>query len=229
MAGVPIDAAACKVVILRDPIPLSMRSVLFSSNRRVLLLICGVVVLFGGAVNSASIALAQEEPELASALIGHWRNTKIVFEKPQDTHLLLHPDGTVETWVVTATKRDQKTAGRWSSNGKTLTLAFGSGDERSYPFTFYLGAACAAEYCEQAAILGEDLSSRPASLVSSRFRIRAGIRGLYTMVAITVTRAVAIETGRRHSAHRTNVDILCFLHEHQTDNQRNRRGDHRIP
>ena len=98
--------------------------------------ICG---LLAGAMNSGGIAFAQVAPESANALIGHWRNTKIVFEKPQDTHLVLYPDGVMETWVVTATKRDQTTTGRWSSVGKTLTLGFGDGDERTFLFTFYNG------------------------------------------------------------------------------------------
>jgi hypothetical protein len=119
--------------------PLSILSVLRSSARRALFLNFGLIVFLAGALNSGSIALAQEGSELTNVLNGHWRNTKIVFEKPQDTHLVLHPDGMAETWIVTATQRDQKTTGRWSSNGKTLTLAFGDGDARSYPFTFYKG------------------------------------------------------------------------------------------
>jgi len=132
-------AATCKVAVLRDSILVSALSFLGSLRRRALFLICGSIVFSAGAMSPGSIALAQEGQEPANALIGHWRNTKIVFEKPQDTHLVLHPDGVAETWMVTATKRDPKSTGRWRSEGKTLTLGFGNGDERSYSFTFYQG------------------------------------------------------------------------------------------
>jgi hypothetical protein len=103
------------------------------------LLIYGLCVISVAAVNSASIAVAQEASESSNPLIGHWRSTKIVFEKPRDTHLFLHAEGIAETWTVTADRRGEKSTGRWTSNGKTLTLAFENEAEASYPFTFYQG------------------------------------------------------------------------------------------
>ena len=137
MQTCPVDAPALSVAALLDAMPQLVLAVLRSSARRFPSF--GLIVFFGVALNSGSVVFAQEGSELSNGLNGHWRSTKIVFEKPQDTHLVLHPDGMVETWIVTATKRDEKTTGRWSINGKTVTLAFGNGEEHSYPFTFYKG------------------------------------------------------------------------------------------
>ena len=71
-------------------------------------------------------------------LVGHWRKTTIVFESPKDEHLVLRADGTAENWVVTAESRSAPVTGRWSVEGKTLTLSFGE-NENSRPFTFYQG------------------------------------------------------------------------------------------
>ena len=70
--------------------------------------------------------------------VGHWRKTTIVFESPKDEHLVLRADGTAANWVVTAESRSESVAGRWSVEGKTLTLSFGE-NENSNPFTFYQG------------------------------------------------------------------------------------------
>ena len=67
-------------------------------------------------------------------LVGHWRKTTIVFESPRDEHLVLHADGTAENWVVTASDRTDPITGRWSVEGKTLTLSFGD-NENSRRFT----------------------------------------------------------------------------------------------
>ena len=71
-------------------------------------------------------------------LVGHWRKTTIVFESPKDEHLVLRADGTAENWVVTAETRGEPVTGRWSVEGKMLTLSFGQ-NENSRPFTFYQG------------------------------------------------------------------------------------------
>ena len=76
--------------------------------------------------------------EGASALIGHWRKTTIGYTGPKDEHLVLHTDGAAESWTVTAYDRTEPTTGRWSVEGKTLTLSFGE-NERSSPFTFHEG------------------------------------------------------------------------------------------
>lgn len=74
--------------------------------------------------------------ENSSLLIGHWRKTTIGYTGPIDGHLVLHSNGTVETWTVTAYERREPVTGHWSVDGKTLTLSFG-GNDRSSPFTFY--------------------------------------------------------------------------------------------
>lgn len=74
--------------------------------------------------------------ENSSLLIGHWRKTTIGYTGPIDEHLVLHSNGTVETWTVTAYERREPVTGHWSVDGKTLTLSFG-GNDRSSPFTFY--------------------------------------------------------------------------------------------
>ena len=71
-------------------------------------------------------------------LIGHWRKTTIIFGSPKDEHLVLNADGTTENWIVTADSRSEPVSGRWSVEGKTLTLWFG-GNENTKPFTFYDG------------------------------------------------------------------------------------------
>jgi hypothetical protein len=76
--------------------------------------------------------------ENSNALIGHWRKTTISYTGPIDEHLVLHVDGTVENWTVTAYERREPVTGHWSVEGKTLTLSFG-GNDRSSPFTFYQG------------------------------------------------------------------------------------------
>jgi hypothetical protein len=79
-----------------------------------------------------------EVSESAKVLVGHWRKTTIVFESPQDEHLVLHADGTAENWVVTASDRTDPITGRWSVEGKTLTLSFGD-NQNSRSFTIYEG------------------------------------------------------------------------------------------
>jgi len=76
--------------------------------------------------------------ENANALIGHWRKTTIGYTGPIDEHLVLHSNGTVENWTVTAYERREPVTGHWSAEGKTLTLSFG-GNDRSNLFTFYQG------------------------------------------------------------------------------------------
>ena len=76
--------------------------------------------------------------ENANTLIGHWRKTTIGYTGPIDEHLVLHSNGTVENWTVTAYERREPVTGHWSVEGKMLTLSFG-GNDRSSPFTFYQG------------------------------------------------------------------------------------------
>ena len=81
---------------------------------------------------------ADVSPDNKQQLIGHWRKTTIVFGSPKDEHLVLHGDGTAENWVVTAESRTDPVTGRWSVEGKTLTLSFGENDNAK-PFTFHEG------------------------------------------------------------------------------------------
>lgn len=93
------------------------------------------------AANSSIITFQEgnaTSSENSNALIGHWRKTTIGHTGPIDEHLVLHVDGTVENWTVTAYERRDPVTGHWSVEGKTLTLSFG-GNDRSNPFTFYQG------------------------------------------------------------------------------------------
>src|SRR5512143_3616647 len=98
--------------------------------------------LISAVAAGSAIITFQESGDASSdnkhQLIGHWRKTTIVFVSPKDEHLVLNPDGTAENWVVTAESRSEAVAGRWSVEGKTLTLSFGE-NENSKPFTFYQG------------------------------------------------------------------------------------------
>jgi hypothetical protein len=91
---------------------------------------------------ASGIITFQEESDAPSEntnpLVGHWRKTRIGYTGPIDEHLVLHSDGTAENWTVTAYERNEPTMGRWSVEGKTLTLSFGD-NENSQPFTFYEG------------------------------------------------------------------------------------------
>jgi hypothetical protein len=75
--------------------------------------------------------------EGARALVGHWRKTTIVFEGPQDEHLVLNADGTVENWVVTASHRSSTAIGTWKVEGKILTLRLADNGEVSNRFTIW--------------------------------------------------------------------------------------------
>ena len=105
---------------------------------------CAVFAL--GLVSAGTAGLGvitfQESSDASSdskqQLVGHWRKTTIVFESPKDEHLVLRADGTAENWVVTAESRSEPVTGRWSVEGKTLTLLFGE-NENAKPFTFYEG------------------------------------------------------------------------------------------
>ncbi len=77
--------------------------------------------------------------ENARILVGHWRKTTIVFEQPKDEHLVLHADGTLENWIVTAASRSPMTPGVWRSEGKILELLLEGQEHIAQPFTIYEG------------------------------------------------------------------------------------------
>ena len=101
-----------------------------------------VVVAFSAKAADSRIIKFQESSAPSSVnssgLIGHWRKTTIGYTGPMDEHLVLHSNGTVENWTVTAYERREPVTGHWNVEGKTLTLSFG-GNDRSSPFTFYEG------------------------------------------------------------------------------------------
>ncbi len=70
---------------------------------------------------------------------GHWRSTRIVFDQPQDEHLVIRPDGTAETWMVSAGGRTPAISGRWRSQGTSLLVDWQDGRQWAQPFTFYEG------------------------------------------------------------------------------------------
>jgi hypothetical protein len=78
-------------------------------------------------------------PNRGQTLAGHWRSTRIIFDSPQDEHLVLHADGNAETWTVTASGRSGVTRGRWTSPGTTLSVDWEDGRQWSQPFTFHEG------------------------------------------------------------------------------------------
>ena len=68
-----------------------------------------------GASAGSGVITFQESGDASSdskqRLIGHWRKTTIVFERPKDEHLILHADGTAENWVVAAESRSEPAIG----------------------------------------------------------------------------------------------------------------------
>lgn len=95
------------------------------------------------AITAVEISAQESEvepiSESARVLVGHWRKTTIVFESPEDEHLVLNADGTAENWVVTASSRSGTTTGTWKVEGKILTLLLEENKEVSHPFTIYKG------------------------------------------------------------------------------------------
>ena len=82
------------------------------------------------------VALAQDN----SALVGHWRETRILLGLgvgPQDTNLVLAADGTAALWIARTAGSSAITYGTWSSSGNILSMTFQQ--DESNPFTFYNG------------------------------------------------------------------------------------------
>lgn len=96
-----------------------------------------------GAVERADVAatwMAQAAgPSRAEKLIGHWRNTRIVFDSPRDEHMVLRSNGMVERWSVTASGRSGTVRGRWGTQANVLRLDWEDGSQWSRPFTFHEG------------------------------------------------------------------------------------------
>ena len=101
--------------------------------------VCNMVIAVALAITAVISAHAEPISESARALVGHWRKTTIVFENPQDEHLVLDAGGTAANWVVTASSRSGTTTGTWKVEGKDLTLLLEGGEGISLPFTIYEG------------------------------------------------------------------------------------------
>lgn len=110
------------------------------------LLACGFVA-FCAKVPAQDLSHVQSAgaSDNATGLIGHWRKTTTIYYSVKDEHLVFHPDGTVDNWVVTVsgpyegkTTRTGTTTGRWSVEGKLLNMDWGD-KQSSQPFFFYKG------------------------------------------------------------------------------------------
>lgn len=84
---------------------------------------------------STSSAISSQD---SSVLIGHWRYTKVEFQEPVDSHLVLDANGNVEIWYVRASSQSEITRGTWRNEGENIIFRL-DGDTISNPFTFYNG------------------------------------------------------------------------------------------
>jgi hypothetical protein len=92
-----------------------------------------------GALAAAPLMAQAPGPGRAEPLIGHWRNTRIVFDSPRDEHMVLRGNGVVERWSVTASGRSGAVRGRWGTQANMLNLDWEDGSQWSRPFTFHDG------------------------------------------------------------------------------------------
>jgi hypothetical protein len=95
------------------------------------------VLMAQGSATPESAQLVEPISENARVIVGHWRKTTIVFEQPEDEHLILNADGSAENWVVTASRRSASTTGQWQVEGKILHLLLEGNKRISHPFTIY--------------------------------------------------------------------------------------------
>jgi hypothetical protein len=94
----------------------------------------------GRVAEAAHPAVAQTAgPSRAQSLIGHWRNTRIIFDRSRDEHIVLRADGMVEKWSVTVSSRSSTVRGRWDTQANTLSIEWEDGTRWSGPFTFHDG------------------------------------------------------------------------------------------
>src|SRR6266478_4556879 len=84
------------------------------------------------------LAMAQAaDPSRVQSLIGHWRNTQIIFGSARDEHIVLRANGVVEKWSVTASRRSSPVRGRWDAQANSLSVDWEDGTRWSGPFTFH--------------------------------------------------------------------------------------------
>jgi hypothetical protein len=98
-----------------------------------------VVTLWVLAMAPAAAVAQGADPGRAQSLIGHWRNTRIVFDKARDEHIVVRANGVVEKWSVTASSRSSPVKGRWDTQANTLSIEWEDGTKWSGPFTFHQG------------------------------------------------------------------------------------------
>lgn len=91
------------------------------------------------AANKTPAPTPAPTPNTAPGLPGHWRSTSIVFDNPQDEHLVLHENGGAETWIVTASGKSPVTRGRWIVKATMLSVDWEDGRRWGQPFTFHQG------------------------------------------------------------------------------------------
>jgi hypothetical protein len=95
------------------------------------------VLMVQGAGSHERPQVSEPISETARVLVGHWRKTTIVFEQPEDEHLVLYTNGTAENWVATASGHSPPTTGIWNVEGKMLNLLLEGHEQISQPFTIY--------------------------------------------------------------------------------------------
>jgi hypothetical protein len=79
------------------------------------------------------------DPGRAQSLVGHWRNTQIVFGSARDENIVLRANGVVEKWSVTASSRSSIVRGRWETQANIFSVDWEDGTKWSGPFTFHQG------------------------------------------------------------------------------------------
>lgn len=109
-----------------------------SCHRRPLLLVLArslVAALLLSVPTTAVLA----QSGAAAELVGHWRYTYTGFGTVTDTHLVLNPDGSAETWKVSPDGRSGRETGRWRVEGRQLALTDGNGQFHPQPYTIHEG------------------------------------------------------------------------------------------
>jgi hypothetical protein len=93
--------------------------------------------------------------EHSSELIGHWRKTTIGYTGPIDEHLVLHSNGTVENWTVTAYERREPVTRHWSVEGQNADVIV-RWQRPIQPVHLLPGPTCFPKHSESPRVLGED-------------------------------------------------------------------------
>lgn len=99
----------------------------------------GLIVAALFVVANAQFPANAQDPT-SGGLAGHWRKTTIMIDgRAKDEHLVLHANGAVEDWVVTASGQTPPLSGAWQVQGKYLSMQFQGRTAVVLPFTFYQG------------------------------------------------------------------------------------------